>query len=706
MKRILVVFMIFIVSQRMHAEAEYLFEQQYDDGCRVLPLLNLHKLERLSKKYGAQNLIDQTPWHEWNSRRESLGTFFPFYYEWVNAFNILSSNPNTYPHLHAFLVGMAADGPVFPHFYDKDGAIPTDISPDENGNEQVHMKYQINTFPFSLFDYGTMFYPDEKLKNDLSNIQYYSIEELQYESPILKTLLPFGKNKDTKENKEKNITAKKGDYVLYNSVTHAYDVVNVQNLLQLKDAEPCGNQYSIDILKNVILPQSTDLFVWQYKKYSKLNELGALFMGQLFYKDSDGNCKIDEPLGFAEICYIKKLPLEIKVSTGTAYGSGLDIFGTKTGMTSFGPGDIGRTKLMFLRLGIDENNQDITSKHSLYGAYQDFKNLCNSSKDNPWNDSYCKKENFLQYHIAAVLKNNPELREQLESVFNALEIMTTPTFQKNIWESYTLFLQDVENGQLYRDRNGTAYDSKKMAPYMLGKEQMLAYLTASVVRMLWYGAIDESAFKERTGFDSFSEYQNLVQKKVEIKNKNVSFIDVWHAVTKNLSGKNFFSLEFHGWLISFDANIIALQKNMPDFKNGKTVDLIGCIGIESIFSSEFKNAFYRRERVVDAKNKVLRNEYARIAMVEELSRQLIAVGTFKISEISGLSELKKANSEGKVLSIDQLEKLKKMEKNLEPYKKEAEKIQSEVTTKIQKAFKEKKEMEKSVDIFSLALKNL
>lgn len=552
MTYILAIVIVLISYVNVQAEAEYLFEQQYDDGCRVLPLLNLHKLERLTKQYGAKNLVDKTPWYEWNSRRESLGTFFPFYYEWVHTFNILNSNPNKYQNFYEFLVGMATYGPVFPHFYDKDGKIPVENEVfDINGNKIILMKYQIDSFPFAFFDYGTLFFPDTQLKNEFAHIAYFPIEQLQYQSSVIKTLLPFGKNKSTED--------KNGDYVLYNSVTNAYDLVTVQNLSQKILVEPCGYEYSIDIVKNVKIPENTDLFAWQYKKYSKINELGPIFMGQLSNKEFDGSCKIDEPLGFAEICYSKKLPLEIQVSTSSVYGSGLDIFGNNTGITSFGPRDIGRTKLMFLRLGIDENNQEITSKHSLYSAYQDFKNLCNSSNYNPWSDIYCKRENFLQYHIAAILKNNSELCSNLEKVLDLLEIKTNegwmnPLHEKSAWNSYTAFLDAVINNELYRDRNGLIYDIKKMGPYILGKEQMLACLVTSVVRTLWYGAINEDSFKERTGIENFSDFKSLVQEKKVMASihGSVSFIDIWQIIIKNFSGKNFFSFEDHGWLISFD----------------------------------------------------------------------------------------------------------------------------------------------------------
>lgn len=682
MKKLSIVVFFAVVVQ---AESEYLFEQQYNDGCRVLPLINLYKLERLSKKYGAQNIVAQAPWYEWHSRREALGVFFPFYYEWANAFNILNTNPGKYPHLHAYLRGMALNGPVLPHFYDASGSVPTIKYTDENNNQQFAPLYTIASLPFMLIDYGSIMHPDTQLISEYAPFKYEKLEYLQNILPQVKTLLPLGKNKANKD--------KVGDYVLYNSVTHMYDVINVHDLSLSKLITSCGYEYPFDITKDVDVPQGSDLFVWQYKKYAKLNELGPVFIGTLSM-DEGGECKPEYPLGFEEIGYLKKLPLEIKVATGKAYGSGLDAFDNSTGLTSYAPADLGRIKLMFLRLGIDENNQDITEKHPLYGAYQDFKKLCNSSPQHPWNDTYCKKDAFLQYEIARILKQNTQLCSDLEAMMAVLnlhsaEAYEVPLLEKTMWEQYKSFMSVVEVGLIYRDRNGTAYTLKSIAPYMLGKEQGLAVLVMSIIRTLFYGAIETSIFTERTGIDSFADYvKALESKKIEGKNNTkISFIDIWHKIKENLQSKNYFSLELHGWVVSFDQSIVALQVKKLSSQGKKVLQLIGCTGIESIYASEFKDAFYKRDRKT---LQILRDEYARIAMVEELSRQLIAVGTFKISDITGLSVLKKINEEGKQLSKDQLKELESMEEKLKLLKQEAEKVQSETAKKIQKAYRAKK----------------
>lgn len=696
MKRLMICFVACSVSMQLSAESEYLFEQQYDDGCRVLPLVNLHKLQRLSKQYGSQNIIAKAPWYEWHSRRESLGVFFPFYYAWINSFNILNANPQKYPHLHAFLSDMATYGPVFPHFYDASGHVPSITIESEEGTQRL-MEYSLNDLPFSLIDYGALVAPDQKMRDDFANIQYLSLEQLSFELPIINTLLPFGKNKASKNGKE--------DYVLYNTITRAYDVIQVKDLSSLKSSTKCGYEYPLDILKDVTLPESTDLFVWQYKKYSQLNELGAVYMGSVAFEDENGNCVPEYPLGFEEIGFIKKLPLELKIGTNTAYGSGLDIFGKSVGTTSYSPRDMGRTKLMFLRLGVDAYNQDITPEHPLYGAYQDFKNLVNNSANNPWSDTYCKKEEFLQYHIARTLKNNTDLCDQLERAITELrtqsEENTIIVREQYLWEQYTKFLEAVNNGQLYRDRNGSAYDARKIMSFMLGKEQMLAYLAASVVRMLWYGAIHEKAFQERTGFEKVTDFLDLVDKKnSETKDgKKVSFIDIWQQITKDCKGKNFFSFEQHGWVVSFDNAIIVLQEKKFSSAGKQIIKRIGCTAIESIYASDFKDSFYKKDRKT---SHVLQDEYARIALVEELARQLIAAGTFDISVIKGLSDLKKINSEGKQLSKEQIKTLATMEEKLKPYKQQAEEVQNKAAQKIQRAFKSKKGTKPAVDLLGQA----
>ena len=329
-------------------------------------------------------------------------------------------------------------------------------------------------------------------------------------------------------------------------------------------------------------------------------------VGEFFYPDSTLSCVMNRPkignLGFDEIAY-------------SYYPLGRGFINSEK---AYFPYMIGLAKLIFLTLGIDNNNNQITEESSLYDVCKDIKNIVQLYKEhNPWSDEFFDKEKFLQYKLAEMFKKDPELFAQAKVVVDI-----SPFKQWNIYET---FIEKIKKQEIYK-ANKTPYEYEKVKDYLLGDEQALAYFFTQNIRFLWYGTLNEKAFYEYTVpvfsilensfvpefFSkniaySFTSYVENAFKKQEYSGSLISFIEVWNIIVeefKKFNRKHWVSFDAHGWVVSFDDELIEMQKRAiekfsePEGKKKNRLYLLkslGCAGIESSHSAFF-NSFYKRQQ--------------------------------------------------------------------------------------------------------------
>jgi len=626
-----------------------------------MPMLNLHKLDRLLKNYSKKDgSIDESriPWYEWNSRREWFGINYKYFYNWLHYFDFDNkSKQNKYEKLYNFLVDGIKYGPTMPHFYDEKGNLAFKI----DKNDAINFAFA----PYFYQDYGAL-WTNEKVSTFIKNTL---IEEEEEEFEVKEALStnPFPQIPFVYSNNKK--------YFLYNPITNEYEAVTTKNF----------DPKEFTFKDNVALPKDLELDVWITQRYQNLHQLGTV---QMYGEEYFGK-KI---MGFDEICVLLKMPLGISLPKNKAHGEGfgVDLTVQKPSDTStFGPYEMGLCKLMLLRMGVNEKNEDIKDQDSLYPVYQQLKTLSNQDRKNhAWSDEYFNKEKFLIYQVAKIFKNNKTLFDKVQQYIDFSPLKRLKAYQN--------LKNKIEKNQLYRNSDGTTlYDSKKASPYFLGEEQALAYFTCYVIRTLWYGALNIDAFEEETAelIDDFNEYFNNA----------ANFLNVWEQIIEKLpkKRKNYFSFEGHGWVVCFDENIIDFQKEELNNKQKAVIEKIKCVGIESMFSKELP-AFYKRTRNEIAW-KSLHDDRKLIALPKEFSRQLRGFihmkdkpkGALTLKEYAKINldiiNFNEKNKKGEALSSDEKEKLKD---HLEAFKKQkelADNILTEKATLIQKFWKKPKE---------------
>lgn len=266
-------------------------------------------------------------------------------------------------------------------------------------------------------------------------------------------------------------------------------------------------------------------------------------------------------------------------------------------------------KLMFLKMGVDENNNMMTENHPDYGVHLELQKLFNEDPNCPWHSNNMKKEHLLQYRLAEVFKADPKL-------FEAAKEVVDTTF--GFWENY----EKVENGS-FRNEHGIPVGTKELNRFLVGKEQALAYYFMQQLRVMWYSSVNPDVVPKsmELGLDNFPSkllHQYLkkqMKKQHEIhysegamactpycgfKDNKASFLDIWKhmrgVLLSGMSGtdSDFVSFDDHGWLISFDPKVIQLQDNSPTLHDQGMLNELGFAGIESWMSSEL-NLWYKRK---------------------------------------------------------------------------------------------------------------
>jgi hypothetical protein len=277
---------------------------------------------------------------------------------------------------------------------------------------------------------------------------------------------------------------------------------------------------------------------------------------------------------------------------------------------------IGLYKLMLLRLGLDFNNNVIGKEHRLYPIFKEIHAVFNEKpKKNFWSDRYLNKEQFIEYHLANLLKENENLFKKAKAVVD---------FVFEDYKTYKLVTSMTRKKELFKDQNGKKpYDWDVLKDYLPGPEQVVAMSMVQSARLLWYGALSPEAFYEETMEENtnLSKIKGVNEKwsfeyfkkcayntNNDLKGKR-SFISVWQKIIKafnktikNISRKNFISFDGHGCILSFHPYVIHLQENIA--KNcGQKCDInllkdLKFAGIESYLGSELPTFYKKQEGAV------------------------------------------------------------------------------------------------------------
>ncbi|MCB1111910.1 MAG: hypothetical protein H7A37_03290 [Chlamydiales bacterium] len=262
-------------------------------------------------------------------------------------------------------------------------------------------------------------------------------------------------------------------------------------------------------------------------------------------------------------------------------------------------------KMLFILNGVDENNNDITESHQLWPVFQDFKRLMAKDSENVWHPDKNSKEMILQYHLAKLFKENSDLC--------AKALATVDTVSDN-WKNY----KKLCAGNFYNQK-GEKMNEELFQEYLLGKEQALAYYFMQNVRLLWYSAINaevpikclELGLPESLG-PLFHEFlKSRINENVTVKLNNgettkTSFIEAWQEILEELKTrtgdrKDFMSFDDHGWVVSFDEEVINLQNQSKGIHDRSLLKKLGIAGIESWLSSDLNLWYSKRTDLKERK---------------------------------------------------------------------------------------------------------
>lgn len=553
-----------VMYQGVQPEARYYFHQQINDMCMIAPMLNLKILELMENKDGTYDLSKVSNY----SRREWMALNIPYLFKWHGILESLNHPLGQMQHPYIIRMVECAKkyGPVFPHFYDKDGYSLLSTSFRDAIAETL-------LTPYLLIDFQAI----QRFKFTIFGVPIISMGAL---GPALGLYLPIFKEKN-KINFE--ISAVTGEY------PH-----------QKVAFESCGN-----------FADKIDLSQFNDPRYLGLNALTNLSIEKVNFLGLD---KIVRTTEIARGYLSDEIIVGKSSSRNDKYEVGEDI--VQPQKSEFVTFALGLYKLMLVTLGITdvaESYADIfenSAEKNLVSmqeeeiirvkskAAEELQNYLEKDPSNPWNPTYFSKENFLQHAVAQILKEDSELYEEAKIVND---------FYFYLWGTYNKYLRLIANGECFNYAQQRYYVS--LAKHFLPSEEYaMAYGLTQNAWLLSIGAINSNAFYKALTNDTgsyrgmlvgafWSSFKNNAyeQKNIPQTDKFLSYMDVWKKITKKLiekyGHKNWISFSGHGMIISFNDDLIQKQKAVknedPDLLNELRFTII-----DSWLGSEL-NTFYK-----------------------------------------------------------------------------------------------------------------
>lgn len=522
--------------------AEYLFLQQVNDLCMLAPMVSLHRLEALLAAYGS---LPAVPDREWRTRRQWFGKEVRYLDAWYRAIERVN-HPDTAEivELRRYAAQALAEAPVTPHFYDAAGRhyFSGEAAP-RFGLRSLRRLVDFAMTPFLFIDLPAFAAVRVPFAGQL-------LPRMGIQIPICR--------------------ARRGAPLqVFNQDTEAYEPLL---------SEPAGAALDLRAARTA---------------------RGGLDSAAYAGLSRWGEVRLEAPagrtLGFATIARAPRFGRGMLLDAAAA--------------VPYAPYMAGLYKLMLHTAGVDERNQDLTPDHPLHRAHLGLRAVHDEEPEwNPWSARYLRKEAFLQHQVAALLIDDPALRLQAEA---AVDFSAYAPYR-----AYTGFLQAVADGRVYRDRAGRSpYTLAQVTPYLPGPEQQLSLALTNLLRLLWYGTLDEAAFHRYTapriglllspltgGFRwTFAAFAAAAQRRVG----GPSFVEVWQQLRARLRRRprrHFFSFDYHGWVVSLDDQLIALQRasmqraGWPRRVLGARLALLEALGVTGIDSSHSRrlSSFYKR----------------------------------------------------------------------------------------------------------------
>lgn len=525
-----------IFRKKQNGIGEYCFTQQFNDSCHISPLMNLKILEKIKRVGYDLSKVD------FYSKREWIGENQEMLIAWHDLMAKLceANASEKYPELYKYMMGGFDQGPILPHFYQEDGS-----------RSFRGLK--------GLLDFGMLpyFFIDmDDIKKTTFNIMGCNIdfgEMISHEYLGLNT----------------SIVNDSGIYKIYNSETKAFVPIDDLDWISIEKEE--GDS----IEKSMVKVNRESMTEGDRGRYPLPPEGYDIVMHK-----SDG-------LGFSEIGVVNRL------------GGGFKIKDSNDEVHSYIPFQMSLLKLLFLTSGIDEENNPISREHSLYGAYQELRDLMSGKQENLWNSQNLEPNKLLQYHLAEMFKEDKDLFRKAKGVVDVLI---------GKWKNHSRLL----NGEFY-DQNNKQMNRERVKDYILGDEQAVAYYFMHNIRMAWYSSINpkvmihwfDKGLPKMLGplAHQYLLGQLKAPHRIRLEDGSVvtrSFLQVWDEMLNTLKQRDtrgrtdFMSFDDHGWVVSFDETLIEMQNNCHVYDK-TLLKRLGIAGIESWGGSDL-GLWYKKNR--------------------------------------------------------------------------------------------------------------
>lgn len=248
---------------------------------------------------------------------------------------------------------------------------------------------------------------------------------------------------------------------------------------------------------------------------------------------------------------------------------------------------VGLFQLLNLAMGIDRENNLIDHNHKLYPVYINLREEMNKNPDNPWALSEFNAQNSLEYHLAALFKQDPKLMQ---------EVIQVNKYPFNTFEHY----ENLDYLYNSKDKNTrkSLINSKLLLP---GKEQMLAYSFSQSLLTVWIAAVSEKALYSVLElpiylrfilyFANRSYHKKILKTVYNNKSGSRNFIAIWQYIKQQLQQQGIeelFSFDGHGVVISFDEKFIKMQNSTMNIVAPKLMQDLGFTVIDSLYADAVK----------------------------------------------------------------------------------------------------------------------
>lgn len=255
--------------------------------------------------------------------------------------------------------------------------------------------------------------------------------------------------------------------------------------------------------------------------------------------------------------------------------------------------------LIVMNLGIDRELNEIDEHHPKYAELQKLRACMRSNPNNPWSFDAFDKKNFIEYQIAEVLKQNPELKELLKKHINFSSFYHPHKYFDDLSKLYTS-----------KDPNSRRKISDMIGEYLPCEELMLAYHMMSMNVTLWGAAKSHNAYMAIQELDQIPGLSNLfklyglpganrfIKSAYKKDDDGYNFVDVWSKIQQKLKEKNPNQKDYvcfcdHGRIISFADDLRYLQEQHRS-DHPEILQQLGFAMIDSYYPEQL-NAFYRQK---------------------------------------------------------------------------------------------------------------